>query len=208
MLLSISVKASIIVTLLTPCLAAEEFGGLGSCRAEKKILMGAVSHRAEKIHRQGIKPCPTGFYAGESEAIKVGHGFTPCRLKVIRRARLLLSREENRLNVGRGFIPRRENSSAGFKTLPYKKKFGTPGGVPSERDRRARFLLSRKGNARPKNSARQRRALQEISEGEVPAEPKILVPFTLEGACLSFRVRTSESPSRAGRCLKVSCLPS
>ncbi len=27
---------------------------------------------------------------------------------------------KNRLNVGRGFTPRRKNSSAGCKTLPYK----------------------------------------------------------------------------------------
>ncbi len=65
--------------------------------------MGAVSHRAEKIHRQGIKPCPTGFYAGESEAIKVGHGFTPCRLKVIRRARFLPSLKFLSLSLWKGF---------------------------------------------------------------------------------------------------------
>jgi len=29
---------------------------------------------------------------------------------------------KNRLNVGRGFTPRRKNSSAGYKTLPYKGK--------------------------------------------------------------------------------------
>ena len=47
---------------------------------------------------------------------------------------------KNRLNVGRGFTPRRKNSSAGYKTLPYKK-----------------------------DSARRRLALRKISEGRALA---------------------------------------
>ncbi len=45
-----------------------------------------------------------------------------CRAEklLFRRVGLLPDRDENRLDVGRGFIPRRENLSAGCKTLPYK----------------------------------------------------------------------------------------
>ena len=156
-----------------------------------------------------VSPLPLLICAVEHfcQSLNYRHASHPLsRCRRIWRARLLLSRKEN-LN-GRGFTPRRENSSAGFKTLPYKgnsarreacppRNFGGLGSCRAEKvmpDRKIRHAG--------------RRALREISEREVPAEPKILVPFTLEGACLSFRVRTSESPSRAGRCLKVSCLPS